>query len=100
MKSLLLIAPLILAGALSPEAQTTPLELEEASEAARRAAISAISGPRGSFLESLDVDGLLTGRVGAAAWRGLSESDRKLLRSAVRERFHGMLAPPRKRSRT
>ncbi len=95
MKSLLLIAPLILAGALSPEAQTTPLELEEASEAARRAAISAISGPRGSFLESLDVDGLLTGRVGAAAWRGLSESDRKLLRSAVRERFHGMLAPPR-----
>jgi tetratricopeptide (TPR) repeat protein len=95
MSRLLLLAPLILAGALSLEAQTTPLELEEASEAARRAAISAISGPPGSFLESLDVDGLLAGRLGAAAWRGLSESDRELLRSAVRERFRGMLAPPR-----
>ena len=95
MNRLLLIAPMVLAGALSLEAQTTPLELEEASEAARRAAMSAISGPRGLFLESLDVDGLLAGRVGAAAWRGLSESDRELLRSAVRERFHGMLAPPR-----
>src|SRR6266508_1328648 len=95
MNRLLLIAPLILTDALSLKAQTTPLELEEASEAARRAAISAISGPRGSFLESLDVDGPLAGRVGAVAWRGLSESDRELLRSAFRERFHGMLAPPR-----
>src|SRR5437667_12472357 len=76
-------------------AQTDPLEIEQASEAARRAAISAIGEERGWFLEALDVDALLAGRVGTPAWRGLTESDRRILRSAVRERFQGMLAPPR-----
>ncbi len=93
MSRYLLAAAMLAASTLS--AQTDPLEIEQASEAARRAAISAIGGERGWFLESLDADALLAGRVGAPAWRGLSESDRKLLRSAVRERFQGMLAPPR-----
>jgi hypothetical protein len=92
MKRLLRIATLFAAGTLS--AQTDPLEIEQASEAARRAAISAVGGERGWFLESLDVDTLLAGRVGATVWRDLAESDRRFLRSAVRERFQGMLAPP------
>ncbi len=95
MNRLLLIAALSFAGTLRVEAPSDPLETERASEAARQAAISAIRGPGGPFLESLHVDGLLAGRLGAAAWRGLSESDRDILRSTVRERFHGMLAPPR-----
>ncbi len=95
MSRCLLIAALFAAGALSLAAQTGPLELEEASEAARRAATSAMRGPRGPFLEALDVEGLLEERIGAAAWRGLAPADRERLRTAVRERFLGMLAPPR-----
>lgn len=94
MNRLLLIATLVSASALPLEAQT-PLEVEQASEAARREATSAIRGPRGASLEGLDVDGLLEGRIGAAAWRGLTASDRELLRTVVRERFQEFLAPPR-----
>jgi len=95
MKRWLLIAALSAAGALSLDAQTTPLEMEEASEAARRAATAAIHGPHAAFLEALDLDGLLESRVGTAAWSGLTPADREVLRSTLRERLHGMLAPPR-----
>lgn len=94
MNRLLLIASLSVAGAFSLEAQTSPLELEQASEAARREAASAPRGPRGPSLEALDADGLLEGHIGAAAWRGLTAADRELLRTVVRERFRELLAPP------
>jgi tetratricopeptide (TPR) repeat protein len=94
MNRLLMTVTLVLAGALPLEAQS-PLDMEQASEAARRAAMSAIRGPSGPFLEALDANGLLEQRVGTAAWRGLKATDRERLRAAVRERFHGMLAPPR-----
>lgn len=95
MNRLLLIAALSFAGAISLEARTTPLEMEEASEAARRAATAAIHGPRAGFLEALDVDALLEHRLGTAVWRGLTAPDREILRATLRERLHGMLAPPR-----
>ncbi len=95
MNRLLLIAALSVAGAISLEARTTPLEMEEASEAARRAATAAIHGPRAGFLEALDVDALLEHRLGTAVWRGLTAPDREILRATLRERLHGMLAPPR-----
>ena len=85
------IITLIFAGTLS--LQFGPLERGEASEAARGAAMSAIRGPKRLFLEALDVDRLLEGRVEARAWGGLTEHQRNILRSAVRERFLGMLAP-------
>jgi tetratricopeptide (TPR) repeat protein len=88
-----LIINLIFAGALSLQAQTGPLEQGEASAAARGAAMSAIRGPKRPFLEALDVDRLLEGRVETRAWGGLTEPQRDILRSAVRERFLGMLAP-------
>jgi tetratricopeptide (TPR) repeat protein len=94
MNRLLLTVTLALAGALPFEAQS-PLDMEQASEAARRFAMSAIRGPRGPFLEALDADGLLEQRIGTAAWRGLNAKDRERLRTTVRERFHGMLTPPR-----
>jgi hypothetical protein len=84
---------LIFAGTLSLQAQRGSLGQREASEAARGAALSAIRGPKGPFLEALDVDRLLGSRVEARAWGGLTERQRDLLRSAVRERFLGMLAP-------
>jgi tetratricopeptide (TPR) repeat protein len=87
------IINLIFAGTLSLQAQMGPLEQGEASEAARGAAMSAIRGPTRPFLEALDVDRLLEGRVEARAWGGLTERQRDILRSAVRERFLGMLAP-------
>ena len=93
MNRLLLIAGLSVAGTLSLGAQTS-VEVEQASEAARREATSAIRGASGPSLEALDVDGLLEGRIGAVAWRGLAAADRELLRAVVRERFQKLLAPP------
>ncbi len=91
----LLIATLLGAAALSIGAELTPLEMEDASEAARRAATAAMHGARAAFLEALEVDEALEGRVGTAAWRGLTEQNRAALRATVRERILGMLAPPR-----
>jgi tetratricopeptide (TPR) repeat protein len=79
---------LVLCATLSLEAQGGPVE------AARRAAIAAVAGPKSRFLEALDVDGLLEKQVGPAVWRELTGRQRDLLRSAARERFLGMLAPP------
>ena len=95
MNRLLLIAALSVACTLSVKGQADPLQMEQASEAARRAATSAILGPHGLFLEALEVDALLEGRLGAPAWRGLTAADREVLRAAVRQRVLGMLAPPR-----
>lgn len=69
--------------------------LEEASEVARRAAMAAMRGPQRIFSEVLDVDSLLASRVGADAWRGLTDRQRERLRLVVRERFFQTLAPPR-----
>jgi tetratricopeptide (TPR) repeat protein len=62
-------------------------------EAARRAASAAVRGPRSVFLDALDVDAPLETRLGTTVWRDLTESQRELLRSAVRERCLAMLAP-------
>jgi tetratricopeptide (TPR) repeat protein len=45
------------------------------------------------FQEALDVDALLEVRLGTTVWRGLTESQRGLLRSTVRTRFLAFLAP-------
>jgi len=62
-------------------------------EAARRAASAAVRGPRSVFLDALDVDAPLEARLGTTVWRDLTESQRELLRSAVREGCLAMLAP-------
>src|SRR5258705_1889735 len=86
--SLFLIALLVLCAIPSIEAQEGPVE------AARRLATAAVAGPKGLFLEALDVDGLLEKRVGPGVWNDLTDRQRDLLRSAARQRFLAALAPP------
>jgi Tetratricopeptide repeat len=57
-------------------------------------AIAAVAGPQSRFLEALDVDGLLEKQVGPPVWRDLTGGQRDVLRSAARQRFLAMLAPP------
>lgn len=73
-----------------------PAEIEEASDVARRAAFDVLRSPAARlFSEALDVDGILQQRLGAPAWKGLTERQREELRLAVRERFLRTLAPTR-----
>ena len=90
---LLLTVFLVLCAVPCVEAQTGPGE-NAIEAAARRAAIAAVAGPKSQFLEALDVDRLLEKQVGPAVWPVLTGRQRDLLRSAARERFLGMLAPP------
>src|SRR6202162_1590859 len=82
-----LTALLVLTATISLQAQSGPME------AARRAASAAVRGPRSVFLDALDVDAPLEARLGTTVWRDLTESQRELLRSAVREGCLAMLAP-------
>src|SRR6266478_2592397 len=82
-----LIVLMVLCATPSLEAQEGPVE------AARRLAVAAVAGPKSSFLEALDVDGLLEKQVGPEAWQDLTGRQRDLLRSAARGRFLAALAP-------
>lgn len=84
-----LIALTLLMGAPSLEAQT------DAVQTAERAGMAAIQGPLQALTEVLDADGILERHVGMQAWRAMTERQRGILRSALRDRFAGMLAPPR-----
>jgi hypothetical protein len=75
--------------------QPSPSESEEVAEFARHAASAAVRGSPRVFSETLDVDGILTARLGAEAWNGLAARQRDLLRGAVRDRFLSALAAPR-----
>ena len=66
---------------------------EEAADFARRAALSALHGPRKIFLESIDADGILRRLLGSAVFGGLTLRQQELLRSTVRDRFAEALAP-------
>src|SRR5580765_7758654 len=63
-------------------------------EAAKRLALAAVRGPRAEFTAALDADGLLERKIGSEAWRGLTERQKNVLRTVLKERFAAMLAPP------
>ncbi len=66
---------------------------EEAAEFTRRAALSALHGPRKLFFEAIDADGILRRLIGPAVFGGLSARQQEILRSTVRDHFAEALAP-------
>jgi len=81
-------------GARLPAQDAAPsVPPEEAADFARRAALAALHGPPKVFLESLDADGILRRLLGSPVWSGLTERQRTLLRTVVREHFAQALAP-------
>ncbi len=95
MKRFPIVVLMLLAGRVGLQAQLSPPELEAASEFARRAAKAAVAGPARVFVEALDADGILEGRLGAARWTGLTERQREQFRAIVRGHFLQTLTPPR-----
>ena len=90
-----LAAVLCLATTGPLEAQLSPLDLEEASEVARRAATSALRGQQRILAEALDIDGILQLRFGPEVWERLTARQREPLRALVGRTFAASLAPPR-----
>ena len=76
------------------KAEFTPLEIEDAAEFARRAAMAAVRGPQRVFAEALDVDSILARRVGPDVWEELTVRQKDRLRAAVCERFTLVLGAP------
>jgi Flp pilus assembly protein TadD len=95
LRSLLAASLVLVAAVWLPAQQPSSAELEEVAEFARHAAAAAIRGSPRIFSETLDVDGILAGHLGADAWKGLTSRQRELLRGAIRERFLSALAAPR-----
>ncbi len=77
--------------------ELNPLEVEEGTNFARRAATAILRGPQRVFLEALDVERILIPYVGVEGWRELTRRQKDELRSFVRERFARALSPPRGR---
>jgi len=75
--------------------ELNPLEVEEGTNFARRAATALLRGPQRVFLETLDADRILIPYVGVEGWRELTPRQKDELRSFVRERFARALSPPR-----
>ena len=71
-----------------------PPEAEEAAEFARRVAFAALHGPPKIFLESIDADGVLRRILSTPVWGALTERQKALLASTVRDHFSRALAPP------
>ncbi|HEV2065087.1 MAG TPA: hypothetical protein VGS00_11125 [Thermoanaerobaculia bacterium] len=92
---LILIAALVLLAALPLAADFSTVEVEDAAEFARRAAMAAVRGPHNVFNEALDADGLLVRRLGADVWERLTSRQKDLLRSGIRAQFGLTLAAPR-----
>ena len=90
---LVVAAALGLAGGLAAQEPASGSQAEEAADFARRAALAALHGPPKVFLESIDADGILRRLVGSPVWSGLTERQRALLRTVVREHFALALAP-------
>ena len=86
-------AALGLAAALVAQEPVVGIQAEEAADFARRAALAALHGPPKVFLESIDADGILRRLLGSPVWSGLTERQRALLRTVVREHFAQSLAP-------
>jgi tetratricopeptide (TPR) repeat protein len=90
-----LAAAVALIAALPLEAQLSPLDLEEASEVARRAATAALRGQQRILFEALDIDGILERRLGNDVWSRLTRRQRDPLRALVGRTFAAALSPPR-----
>jgi tetratricopeptide (TPR) repeat protein len=90
---LVVVAALGLAGGLAAQEPASGSQAEEAADFARRAALAALHGPPRVFLESIDADGILRRLLGSPVWSGLTERQRALLRTVVREHFALALAP-------
>jgi tetratricopeptide (TPR) repeat protein len=88
-------AALLALAALPLGAEFSPLEIEDAAEFARRAAMAAIRGPQQVFTEALDADSILARRVGPHVWDRLTARQKDRLRAAVREYFSLALGAPR-----
>jgi hypothetical protein len=92
---LILIAALVLLAALPLAADFSTVEVEDAAEFARRAAMAAVRGPHNVFNEALDADGLLVRRLGSDVWERLTSRQKDLLRVGIRAQFGFTLAAPR-----
>jgi tetratricopeptide (TPR) repeat protein len=90
---LLALAALGAGAGLRAQSAAPSVPAEEAADFARRAALAALHGPPKVFLESLDADGILRRLLGSPVWSGLTERQRTLLRTVVREHFAQALAP-------
>lgn len=90
-----LIALILLLSAVRLAAEFSPLEVEDAAEFARRAAMAAVRGPQNVFNEALDADGILARRLGADVWQRLTARQKERLRSEVRGRFALVLGAAR-----
>jgi hypothetical protein len=95
MNKLVTAAILFLAAAAAVKADFSTVEIEDAAEFARRAAIAAVRGPHSVFNEALDADGLLVRRLGADVWERLTSRQKDLLRVGIRAQFGLTLAGPR-----
>ncbi len=82
-----------LGAALAAQEPVSLTQAEDAADFARRAALAALHGPPKVFLESVDADGILRRLLGGPVWSGLTERQRVLLRTLVREHFAQALAP-------
>jgi tetratricopeptide (TPR) repeat protein len=67
---------------------------EEAADFARRAAFAALHGPPKIFFESIDADGVVRRILSTPVWGALTERQKGLLTTTVREHFARALAPP------
>ena len=92
---MLFVAAILLAAPLGLTAEASAPDLEEASEVARRAAGAALRGQQRVLSEALDIDGILSRRIGTAVWSQLTERQREGLRTTVRQTFAAALSPPR-----
>jgi tetratricopeptide (TPR) repeat protein len=99
MNQSLLVAAFVLLAAQPLEAQLSPLDLEEASEVARRAATAALRGQHRILSEALDIDGILQRRLGPDVWSRLTKRQREPLRALVVRTFAAALSPPRSAAR-
>ncbi len=95
MNKFLTAATVFLAAAMVVKADFSTVEVEDAAEFARRAALAAVRGPHNVFNEALDADSILVKRLGADVWEKMTSRQKELLRGAVRAHFGLALAAPR-----
>ena len=82
------------ADAQEPAPPIAAPDAEEAAEFARRVAFAALHGPPKIFFESLDDDGILRRILSTPTWGALTERQKDLLATTVRDHFARALAPP------
>jgi tetratricopeptide (TPR) repeat protein len=77
-------------------AQLSAAEVEDAAEVGRRAAGLVLRGDDLFLRAALDADAIGRRFLGTNVWRGLSERQRRFVRTTIRNRFVDALAPPRR----